>query len=135
MKTRVLSAKLHIRTPYKPRLPDFSPLCISTHQTTDNTRKTNQPFIHKRKVSERSSRDKNIENVLCQLIFDSIRSPEINTARRGGGTLHPFSFPQQSFQWSKISHLNQVFLEYTFPQRYYTKVPLAIIEKQVFEYD
>ena len=62
-------------TSYEPRLLSFSPLCISTHQTTDKTRKTNQAFIHKWKISKRSSRDKSIKNVLCQLIFNSIRFP------------------------------------------------------------
>ena len=81
----------------KPRLFNFTPLCISTHQTTDNTSKPNQPFIHKWKISKRSSRDKSIKYILGQLIFNSIQFPGNQYNTGWGAYLASFFFSSEVF--------------------------------------
>lgn len=61
-----------------PHLHCLNPLSISAQQTADNTGKSNQTLIHKRKISKCSSGNKCIKSILCQLIFDSISFPIIN---------------------------------------------------------
>src|SRR5271169_4482863 len=60
----------------------LDPLCITAEYTADDTCKTNQSFVQG-DVSKCSSGDDNVKDILCQLILDSVRVPNVNAACGG----------------------------------------------------